>query len=440
MFSRNDLLKLMLPLIVEQILAVLVGMVDVVMVASVGEAAVSGVSLVDSINILLIQLLAAMATGGAVVAAQYLGNRNEESACMAANQLLLFNSVFSTAIMVVVLILNKSLLRLIFGSIDDDVMRNAEVYFQITAISYPFLAIYNSCAALYRSMGNSKISMYTSLIMNGINIVGNAICVYGLKMGVEGVAYPTLLSRAVAAVIILYLVRNPENRIHVDSRLRLGFHPHMIKRILKIGIPNGLENSMFQFGKLMIQSLVSTLGTSAIAAFAVASNIVTIEYLPGNALGLGLITIVGQCVGAGEFEQAKKYTKKIIAVNYLILLFVATGLALLSAPVVGIYNLSPEAAEIAISMIVIHSVAMAIWPTSFTLPNALRAASDVKFTMTVSVLSMWAFRIGFSYLLILGFHMNIMGVWIAMFVDWLFRDFCFIIRFAKGKWSKHLSI
>ena len=249
-----------------------------------------------------------------------------------------------------------------------------------------------------------------------------------------------MLSRAVAAVIILYLVRNPANRIHVDSRLRLGFHPKMIKRILKIGIPNGLENSMFQFGKLMIQSLVSTLGTSAIAAFAVASNIVTIEYLPGNALGLGLITIVGQCVGAGEFEQAKKYTKKIIAVNYIILLFVATGLALLSGPVVGIYNLSPEAAEIAISMIVIHSVAMAIWPTSFTLPNALRAASDVKFTMTVSVFSMWAFRIGFSYLFILVFHMNIMGVWIAMFVDWLFRDFCFIIRFVRGKWSKHLSI
>ncbi len=440
MFSKNDLLKLMIPLIVEQILAVLVGMVDVVMVASVGEAAVSGVSLVDSINILLIQLLAAMATGGAVVAAQYLGNRDEKNACMAANQLVLFNGVFSLGIMVIVLILNKSLLRLIFGSIADDVMRNAEVYFQITAISYPFLAIYNSCAALYRSMGNSKISMYTSLIMNGINIVGNAICVYGLHMGVEGVAYPTLLSRAIAAVIILYLVRNPKNRIHVDSHLRLGFQPKMIKRILKIGIPNGLENSMFQFGKLMIQSLVSTLGTSAIAAFAVASNIVTIEYLPGNALGLGLITVVGQCVGAGEFEQAKKYTKKIIAANYIILIFVATGLAVFSTPVVGIYNLSSEASAIAVSMIVVHSIAMTIWPTSFTLPNALRAASDVKFTMTVSVCSMWIFRIGLSYLLILGFQMNIMGVWIAMFADWLFRDFCFITRFIRGKWSRHLSI
>ncbi len=440
MFSRNDLIKLMIPLIVEQILAVLVGMADVVMVASVGEAAVSGVSLVDSINILLIQLLSAMATGGAVVAAQYLGNKDETHACMAANQLLLFNTVFSLAVMAIVLIFNKGMLRLIFGSIADDVMYNAEVYFQITALSFPFLAVYNSCAALYRSMGNSKISMYTSLVMNGINIAGNALCVFGLGMGVEGVAYPTLVSRAVAALIILWLVRNPQNKIHVDSRLRLGFHPRMIRRILKIGVPNGLENSMFQFGKLMIQSLVSTLGTSSIAAFAVASNIVTIEYLPGNALGLGLITVVGQCVGAGEFQQAEEYTKKIIKVNYIILAVVATGLAFLSTPVAGIYNLSPEASNLAVSMIVVHSIAMLIWPTSFTLPNVLRAASDVKFTMVISVFSMWAFRIGFSYLFILGFKMNIMGIWFAMFVDWLFRDACFIPRFLRGKWKKYPSI
>lgn len=436
MFSRKQLVQLMAPLIVEQILAVLVGMVDVMMVAAVGEAAVSGVSLVDSISMLIIQLLAALATGGAVVASQFIGRKDERAASEAAGQLVAVTLLISVAIMAVALIGSKSLLRLIFGAIDSDVMRNAEIYFAISAVSYPFLAIYNACAALYRSMGNSKVSMKTSICMNLINVAGNAICIFGLHMGVEGVAIPTLLSRAFAAVVMIVLIRRPGNVIAVRNMQDLKLKPAMIKRILAIGIPNGLENSMFQFGKIMVQSLVSSLGTVAIAGFAVASNIVTLEYLPGNAISLGLITVVGQCVGAGEYEQAEKYTKLFIRINYGILAVLATSIGVFSRQIVGIYSLSAQAAQTAALLITAHSICMVIWPPAFTLPSVLRASSDVKFTMLTSVCSMWLFRIGFSYLFIRGFHMDVIGVWLAMFVDWAFRGLMFTVRFKQGKWKR----
>lgn len=437
MFTKKDLIKLMIPLIIEQILAVLVGMVDVLMVGKVGEAAVSGVSLVDSINILIIQLLAALATGGAVVAAQLLGKKDEKTACKAANQVLLSTIMASLVIMIIALIGNQFLLKVIFGKIDVQVMKNAETYFLLSAFSYPFLAIYNSCAALYRSMGNSKVSMKTSLLMNGINVIGNTFCIFVLKMGVEGVAIPTLISRMIAAFVMLYIIRSPKNIIHIDARLRLGYQPQMLKKILRIGIPNGLENSMFQFGKIAVQSLVSTLGTATIAGFAVASNLVTLEYLPGNAIGLGLITIVGQCVGAGEIEQAKKYAKLFVGINYAILIVIIGGLTIACSPLVGFYQLSEEASKIAVNLILLHGAMMIIWPPSFVLPNALRAASDVKYTMLVSVCSMWIFRIGCSFLFVKVFDIGIMGVWFAMGIDWICRAIFFVIRFCGEKWKSY---
>ena len=253
-------------------------------------------------------------------------------------------------------------------------------------------------------------------------------------MGVAGVGIPTLVSRATAAIIMLVIVRNPQNLIHVDKHLRLGFHPHMIRNILRIGIPAGMENSMFQLGKILVQSLVSSLGTVSIAGFAVASNLVQFEYLPGTAIGLGIVTVIGQCVGAGEHEQAKQYTKYLLKINYGILAVLAVLLAALSAPLVSIYNLSPGAASIAVELIVVHSFAMVVWPISFALPNALRAATDVIFTMLTSIFSMWAFRIGLSYVLVLWANMGVMGVWVAMFADWVFRAILFFIRFCSGRW------
>ena len=431
MFSRKQMIKLLAPLIVEQIMAVLVGMVDVVMVAAVGESAVSGVSLVDSISVLIIQIMGALATGGAVISAQYLGKEQPRDARKAAGQLVLVTLLLSVIIAGTALAGGRHLLGGIVGKVEQDVMDNAQTYFWITALSYPFIGLYNACAALFRSMGNSKVSMMTSFVMNMINIIGNAICVFGLKMGVAGVAWPTFISRVTAAFMMFVLIQNRNNTIRLNSWKFLIPDRHMIKNILSIGIPNGLENGMFQFGKIFLQSLVSSLGTVSIASFAVASNLVTVLYLPGNAIGLGLVTIVGQCVGAGRLKEAKSDTKSLIMVVYGILAVFSTAMVIWSGPLVGIYHLSPQAALMARELILIHSIAMVIWPLAFTIPHALRASLDAKFTMAVSVFSMWVFRIGFAYLFVYIFDLGLSGVWYGMFIDWIFRALMFSGRF-KG--------
>lgn len=439
MFSNKDLRKLIIPLIIEQILAVAVGMADTVMVSSVGEAAISGVSLVDAIAILLIGLFAAMATGGSVVAAQHLGAYKNKEAHEAGKQLLLSITILSIVLTAICLIGNRAILEILYGNVDSGVMSSARTYFYITALSYPFLAIYNGCAALFRVMGNSQTSMKTSLIMNGINIVGNVFFLYVLKMGVEGVAIPTLISRVVAAVIILVLIRNRDNLIFIDDYKNVRFNLPMIKKIAAIGIPNGLENSIFQIGKILVYGIVASFGTTAITANAVATNIAGFSVIPGAAIGLSMITVIGRSVGGHEFDQAKAYTIKLMKITYGIMLVLNIAIILLINPILSIYSLTATTKELALQLAVIHSIMAAlIWPSAFTLPNALRAANDVRFTMGISVLSMWIFRIVLSYVLAIYFNMGVLGVWIAMFVDWVFRATNFITRFVTGKWLKHV--
>ncbi len=429
LFSGRQLYQLLWPLIVEQLLNVLVGMVDVVMVASLGEAAVSGVSLVDALNQLVIQFLAALTAGGTVVCAQFIGMKNGQMARRSAGQLFTITLGGSAVVTAAFLLGGRHLLSLIFGQVETDVMSNAYTYFLITTLSFPFLAIYNSGAALFRSTGNSKVSMDVSLFMNGLNIVGNAICIFGLHMDVSGVAIPTLISRMAAAVLIFFLLQKPGNEIRIHHISDLRPQSRMIHRILSIGIPGGVENGMFQFGKLTLQSLVSTLGTPSIAGYAVACNLVMFLYLPGNALGLGMTTIVGQCVGAQESEQAGYYVKKLLVINYAMLAVLTVVLGAGRGVWVNIYNLSGEASAIAARMTLDHCFAMLVWPFAFLLPNALRAANDAKFTMIIAILSMWIFRVGCAYLFIKGFHHGVEYVWYAMFIDWIFRMIVFLWRF-----------
>ncbi len=436
MFTRKDLVKLIIPLIIEQILAVTIGMADTIMVASIGEAAVSGVSLVDTINILVINILAALATGGAIVSSQYLGREDKYNAGLAGKQLILSTAFLSAVVMLICLIANGAILSLLFGKVEPAVMQNCQIYFYWTALSYPFIAIYNSGAALFRAMGNSRVSMFTSIIMNTINISGNAICIYGLKMGVAGAAIPTLTSRVVGAVAILFLLRNHNNKLYVDRFLPLDIHPKMIRNILKIGIPNGLENGMFQIGKILVQGLVAALGTVAIAANAVANSVCNFAIIPGMAIGLSIVTVVGQCVGAKDYIQARRYTIKLTAVTYGAMAVFNLVIALLAPVLVAIFQMSGETALIAEEIIFYHSIACAmIWPMAFTVPNGLRAAGDVKYTMIISIISMWVFRIGCSYLIHSLFHLGVLSVWIAMFIDWVFRGIMFMIRFHSNKWE-----
>lgn len=436
MFSQKQLFQLILPLIGEQFLAVSIGFLDTIMVSSVGEAAVSGVAIVDSINVLLIQVFSALATGGAVVASQYIGSGNRDGACRAAKQLLYSITFLSTLIMVFCLAFRSPILHTVYGDIDPKVMANAEDYFEFTSMSYPFLAIYNAGAALFRAMGNSKISMFVSLLDNLADIGGNAILIYGCGWGAKGAAVATLFARIFAAVVMLYLSCRKTNEIYIDQPFHLMVEFGMIKRILNIGVPSGLESGMFQIGKLIVQRTVTTFGTSAIAANAVAGSISCFSNIPGNAISLALITVVGQCLGAKDSDQAVSYTKKLISMAYMAMGLLNIVQFCAAAPLVGLYNLEPSALGYAVNILHVFSICNAtIWIPSFVLPNALRAAGDVRFTMLTSAASMWIFRVGFCYILTGPLKMGVYGVWYAMYIDWFVRMIIFILRFRSGKWK-----
>lgn len=447
MFSKKSLAKIIIPLIIQQVLAVTIGMADSMMVSSAGEEAVSGVSLVTSLDLLLIFCFSALASGGAIVISQFVGQNNVGTAKKAAKQLVYVTVGVATVLTLIVVALRYPLLSLLFGDVEEAVMSSAQDYFFYVALSFPFLALYDAGAAVFRANGNSMISMLTSILMNCVNLTGNAILIFGFEMGAAGAAIATLISRAVGGILVLILAHRKTEKVHLEKMLRYRPDGTLIKRILKVGVPSGLENGMFQFGKLLTQSLISSMGTAAIAANAVAHTLATFQYMPGNAVGLATVTVVGRCVGAGEKKQATKYARLIIGLTYLFLWFIIILTFIFANPVINIYNLSPEAASQANTLIVYHAVvAAAIWPIAFTLAGSFRAASDVRFPLIVSVFSMWAFRVSLSYVLALetvnvfglftfsGAGLNVLGVWIAMTADWLFRAILFAYRHLSGKW------
>ncbi len=439
LFSNQMLRKLIVPLIIEQILAVTVGMVDTMMVSSAGEAATSGVSLVDMINNLIINVFAAVATGGAVVASQYLGQRRREKACEAADQLVLVTALISAVMMAAAIVFRRGLLETIYHGIEPDVMENALIYLVISALSYPFLAVYNSCAALFRSMGNSRISMQASIVMNTLNIIGDYILIFHFHMGVAGAALATLASRMVACVILNVRLRNKNLDICIGQG-KLAWNGDMIRRILHIGIPGGVENSIFQLGRVLVVSIIATFGTVQIAANAVANNLDSMGVLPGQAMNLAMITVIGRCVGAGDFGQARYYAKKLMKLTYLINGLCCAGVILTMPLTMRLYGLSEETLALAVVLVLIHDgFAILLWPASFTLTNVLRAANDVKFPMVVSILSMIIFRLGLSYVIGVGMGWGAIGVWTAMVVDWIVRTSCFVGRYRSGKWQTYYS-
>lgn len=442
-FDRKFLIKLVLPLVIEQVLAVTVGMADMIMVSGAGETAVSGVSLVNTISNLLIYVFTALATGGAVVAAQAIGAKQRETANVVSNQLVLICFAVAVAITAVCLFLNRQILGLIYGNVEKSVMDNAAVYFYITSFSFPFLSVYYGATALFRSMGNSKLSMYVSTIMNVLNIIGNAVFVFVFNMGIAGVAYSTLISRAVAGIIVVLLLRNQNLELHIDKYLRLGFDWKIQKKILSLGIPSGIDNAMFQIGKLFTQALIASFGTASIAANATASTIELLATIPAAATGLAITTVVGQCVGAEDYDAAKKYTKKLMFWAYVMLWIENIAIVLLTPTIAGWYNLSPEGDRLARMLMWFHSACCVVfWPAAWTLQSVLRASGDVKYLMTASIIIMWVFRIGFAYLLtflneLFGSPVpGVLCVWIAMVIDWVARCISNIWRLKSDRWMK----
>ena len=435
LFSSADLRRLIIPLIFEQALAMTVGMADTVMISAVGEAAVSGVSLVDMINNLVFAVFSALATGGAVVTSQYIGAKRPEQARDSAAQLLITVLTLGLSVMLLTIAVKEPLLRLFFGGIEADVMQNALIYFLISALSFPFLAVYNACAALFRSMGNAAITLKTAVIVNIVNVIGNAVGVFALHLGTAGVAIPSLISRALGALILLLLLRRPGQEIYLKHFL-VKPKWSVISKILYIGIPSGTENGIFQLGRILVVSIIALFGTSQIAANGVANSLDSVGVIIGQATSLAMITVVGRCVGAGDSEQAVYYTRKLSLWSYIAMGLSNGAILLFLHKLIGIYALSGETMVLSETLVRIHAgFAILLWTLSFVLPNALRAANDVKFTMLVSILSMAVWRLGFSYLLCVRMGWGAVGVWIAMIIDWMCRVTCFVIRFRSGVWK-----
>lgn len=437
LFSNQRLIKLIIPLVIEQGLTILVGMADGVMVSSVGEAAISGVSLVDMINAVILVLFSALATGGSVVTSQFLGARAMDKAQRSVGQLVLMAIALGVLTMVPCIVFDKQLLLLCFGAIEPDVLEAGLQYLRITAISFPFIALYNAGAAIYRSMGNSKVSMNASVLMNVINVVGNAFCIYVLKWGVYGVAVPTLVSRAAAGIYMLVMVLKPNQQLRLTKEGVNHIDGPMMGSILRIGVPSACENCFFSLGRLIVASMITLFGTSQVSANAVAGNIDRVGIIVGQAMGLAMVTVVGQCVGARDTDQANYYIKKLIRWSYVAQGLVNVLIIFSADALVSLYaTLLPETHDLAVLLSVIHaSCAIVFWPVSFVLPNALRASNDVKFTMWVGIGSMLVCRIFGSWLLCVHFGLGAVGVWIAMILDWVCRTSFFVPRTVSGKWK-----
>lgn len=443
LFSRNYLNHLIWPLIAEQFLAMTIGACDTVMVASIGEAGVSGVSLIDQLGQLMIQLFAAFATGGAVVASQYLGHREEDTARKSAKQLLNISLFVGFIFIAVCFPARKPLLRCLFGGADEDVMKNALTYFMYILFSFPVLGIYNSCAALCRSMGNSKISLKVSFLMNVTNIGLNAVFIYVMKIGVAGAGIATLMSRSLAAVVMVMILCQKRWPLHLEKLWKIEVDFVLIGKILKVAIPSGIENSVFHIGKTLVYSFMSGFGLVALAANAISNTVCSFSNIPGNALGLACVTIIGQCIGAGEKDQAKSYGRKMMKVAYLGM-FITSMFVFIAVPIIiKAFNLSSESEILATGVIRSCMIANVLfWPMSFVMPNILRGAGDAKFTMIVSNITMWLFRVIGSWMLSTFLlktypenpEIALYGVWVGMYIDWIFRGLAFGIRFHRNRW------
>lgn len=437
MFSNVDLRKLLIPLIIEQVLSGLMGIADTMMVTTVGDTAISAVSCVDSINILVLYLVSALATGGTIICSQYLGRKDRKNAILAGQQVFVVSIALALAIMVVCLVFRRQLLVLIFGQVEASIMDQAMDYFLVTIFSYPFMAIQQTSAAQFRAGGNSKLPMLVTALANVVNVGGNALFIFVLDWGVVGAAVATLISRVINAVILLICQRKESAPIPFRNYLQIRPQKRLIGMICRIAIPAGFENGLFQFGKLIVQSTVATLGTTAIAAQAMTHTLDTIQSMPSLAVGMGLLTVVGQCVGAGKIEEARQNTKKLCLVSWIILAGLAVGLLGLTGPICAISGLSADATSLTFQMMTWIMVAkMLFWVPSFTLPNTLRASGDVAFSAVVSAISMWAFRVLLSFLLCRVFGFGLEGVWIAWFADWVFRMCFYIWRYKSGRWTR----
>ena len=436
LFERKQVYELIVPLILEQVFMAAIGMFDVIMVSGIGEAAISAVSLVDFINQLVTSVLTALSTGGAIVCSQYLGRDNKRDAEEAVQHLVMLVVLAGAVAMAVAFAGNRWLLGVIYGAIDGNVMGKARIYFALSGISYPFVALFCCSAAVMRTLGYTKLSFHTSLVMNLMNIIMNALFIYGFHWGVAGAGLASLLSRMCISLILFFMIFRVQDMLEISSVFQWRLKRFTTVSILNFAVPTGLESSVFYIGRLLVQGVVTGFGTSAIAANAVALTVTELLHMPGAGIGIGMITIVGRCIGADEKEQARGYAVRLVRLTYLLQGICCAVSMVLAGPITGLYHLTAQTKGLAVMMLLTHGViCMVFWPMGFTTANALKAAGDVRFTMMMSIASMWCFRVGGSYLFVRLFpELGVMNVWLAMYCDWIARACVCLWRFRGSRW------
>lgn len=436
LFSNRDLRVMIIPLLIEQLLQMVVGMIDTLMVSYAGETTVSGVSLDNTIYTVFIYLFGALASGGAVVVSQYIGAKEKENASLSASQIFLIAGIFSIACMVLALGFRDQILGLLYSKTEPEVMRVCQVYLSIVALSFPANAIYNVGAALYRSMGQTGTTMRVSIAMNLINVAGNAVGIFGLHAGAAGVAWPTTISWYFAAIVMTGLCMNREKTVFI--RWKWVFRPHgdKIRLILRIAIPNAIENGLFQLTKVVLSAMISAFGTVQIAANGIGQTIMILSATLLVSCGPVYITVVGRCMGAGDPEAADYYMAKLLRLTRL-MSAVWNGLIILLLPAfLSLYNITEETRHLVIVTCLIHNIFSAIIQVYFNpLPSGLRAAGDIRFTMVTAIISSVVCRMIFSYVLGVMLGLGVVGLTWAMVIDWGMKGAMTYARYRSGKWK-----
>lgn len=436
MFTNKDLKNLIIPLFVEQFLLMFVGIADTFAVSFSGEADVSGVSLVTSFNTVLIFLFTALSSGGAVIISQYIGSGDDKAASRSSGQLLMISTVISVVMTALILVSHTQLLRLLFGKIEADVMEACESYLWITTLSLPFLAIYDAGAALCRSIGKTNVTMNVSIVVNIINVIGNCVGVFALHMGAVGVAYPSLLSRLISAIVVTAYCFKKQNAVRYRLADIFAWDGDLLKKVMGIALPNGVENGVHQLVKVALSSMIALFGTYQIAANGVAQSIWSLASIMGLAMAPVYTTVIGQCMGARDIDSANFYFRKLNKIT-LVLSVLWNALIFCITPLIVRYSaISPEAKELVIWLVLINNIFNGLaYPFAGSLGNGLRAAGDVKFTMIVSITLTIAARLFFSALFGLWLGWGVIGVAIGMSMDLVFRGAIFIWRLKSQKWT-----
>ncbi len=435
MFTQKDLRRLVLPIFLDQLLLAGVGIVSTLLLSYAGEAAVSAVSLVEMINVFIISILLAVSTGGTVVLAQIIGSKRLELAQKASGQMMVLTVLVGLLFMGMVLGLGQPILNLLFGSVDPDVMRAAQIYFIISSLSYPFMALYNASAGLFRAMGNSRIPMIGSMVLNISSVLGFGLAIFIFKAGITGVAVASLTSRIIASLFLIRLNFNPELIVSLDKKNFLTWDTSLVHRIVKVALPNSVENGVTQLGRVFLASIIALFGTAQITANGIVNSLGAFTLSYSMALVFASVTVVGQCVGAKEYEQARLYAKKLMRQGQIVTLVLAVLSIVLLPALLQIYTISDEARTLTYQVMILHNViAVLFWTPGFMLASSLRAAGDARFTMIVSLTAMFIFRIPAAYLFAVVLDFGVMGVMMAMGVDWFYRFTINQIRLKGNKW------